>query len=327
MSNEVKLTFAGDSAKLEQAFDRVGASAKNMTREVGQASSGFDRANDVADSAENKFQGVASSIGGTRDTLAGFSQMAKGDFIGGLAVAGGGLADLAEGAAYTLIPLAKTVVTFAANKVAMVAHATWSGIVRAATLAWAGVQWLLNAALLANPIVLIVAGIVLLVGVIVLIATKTTWFQTIWRVAWGGIKAAALAVWDWLKGLPSMIGKAFGKLADIITAPFKAGFNAIARLWNGSVGKLSFRVPDWVPGIGGKGFDMPNLPTFHSGGVVPGSPGTEVLALLQAGERVTPAGASGGTTVHLIIEGTGLPKGLRREIRTQGGNVQLVLGS
>ncbi|HZO67752.1 MAG TPA: hypothetical protein VFB74_22370, partial [Kribbellaceae bacterium] len=164
MSNEVKLTFAGDSAKLEQAFDRVGASAKNMTREVGQASSGFDRANDVADSAENKFQGVASSIGGTRDTLAGFSQMAKGDFIGGLAVAGGGLADLAEGAAYTLIPLAKTVVTFAANKVAMVAHATWSGIVRAATLAWAGVQWLLNAALLANPIVLIVAGIVLLVG-------------------------------------------------------------------------------------------------------------------------------------------------------------------
>ena len=86
-------------------------------------------------------------------------------------------------------------------------------------------------------------------------------------------------------------------------------------------------MPDWVPGIGGKGFDMPNLPVMHSGGVVPGTPGTEVLALLQAGERVTPIGGSGATTVHLIIEGTGLLKGLRKEIRVQGGNVQTVLGS
>ncbi|HZN76383.1 MAG TPA: hypothetical protein VFC00_32550 [Micromonosporaceae bacterium] len=327
MSNEVKLTFAGDSAKLEQAFDRVGSSARNMTREVGQAASGFDRANDVADSAENKFQGVASSISGTKDSLAGFSMMAKGDFVGGLAVAGGGLADLAEGFAYTLIPMARTVASFAANKVAMVAHATWSGIVKAATLAWTGVQWLLNAALLANPIVLIIVAIVALVAVVVLIATKTTWFQSIWKVVWTNVKKWALAVWDWLKGLPSMLGKAFGSLADIITAPFRAGFNAIARLWNNTVGKLSFTVPSWVPGIGGSGFSMPNLPTLHSGGVVPGVPGTEVLALLQAGERVTPAGQSGAATVHLVIEGTGILKGLRKEIRVQGGNVQLVLGS
>ena len=38
----------------------------------------------------------------------------------------------------------------------------------------------------------------------------------------------------------------------------------------------------------------------HSGGVVPGTPGADVLAVLQAGERVTPAGQS-GTTVNIYI--------------------------
>lgn len=209
----------------------------------------------------------------------------------------------------------------------MVAHRVASIATRAATLAWAGAQWLLNVALTANPIGLIIVGIAALVAAVVWIATKTTWFQTVWRVAWGGIKSAAVAVWDWIKGLPSNIGKAFATLASIITAPFRGAFNAIARAWNNTVGKLSFHVPDWVPGLGGKGFSMPNLPTFHRGGVVPGPPGTEVVALLQAGERVTPAGGSGGvTTVHLIIEGTGLLKGLRKEIRDLGGDVQLVLG-
>jgi hypothetical protein len=73
-------------------------------------------------------------------------------------------------------------------------------VVRAATLVWAAVQWVLNLAFLANPITWIILGIIALIAVIVLIATKTTWFQTIWKVVWGGIKAAALAVWSWISG-------------------------------------------------------------------------------------------------------------------------------
>lgn len=47
-----------------------------------------------------------------------------------------------------------------------------------------------------------------------------------------------------------------------------------------------------------------NLPKYHSGGVVPGAPGTEQLAVLQAGEKVTPAGQSGGsTTLAVTSEG------------------------
>lgn len=57
-------------------------------------------------------------------------------------------------------------------------------------------------------------------------------------------------------------------LADIISTPFKYAFNAIAKLWNNTVGKLSFKVPDWVPGMGGKGWDVPDIPTFARGAVL-----------------------------------------------------------
>jgi hypothetical protein len=85
---------------------------------------------------------------------------------------------------------ARAVAAMVAQRVAMVA-------VRTATIAWTAVQWLLNVALTANPIGLIIIAIAALVAVVVLIATKTTWFQTAWKFAWGGIKAAAKAVVDW----------------------------------------------------------------------------------------------------------------------------------
>ena len=70
------------------------------------------------------------------------------------------------------------------------------------------------------------------------------------------------------EGLWGGVKGAFGKIVDIISGPFKSAFNAISKFWNSTVGKLSFRAPDWVPGIGGKGFDMPKLPELAKGGIV-----------------------------------------------------------
>lgn len=213
-----------------------------------------------------------------------------------------------------------------------------SGVVGVIGLVTAA-QWAWNAALAATGIPLIIAGVALLIGAIVLIATKTTWFQDAWKWAWGGIKAAAQAVGQWFSGpfagffigvwnrikavasgvgnwfsntLPNFftsawarirgawskvtgwfsslgggIKRVFSNIGSAITAPFRAAFNAIARAWNGTVGRLSFTVPGWVPGIGGNSFSAPRLPTYHSGGKVPGTPGQEVMAILRAGERVS----------------------------------------
>lgn len=73
------------------------------------------------------------------------------------------------------------------------------------------------------------------------------------------------AVVGWFAGLPKRVGDVVGGIVDILTAPFRTAFNAIAGLWNDSIGKLSFQAPDWVPGIGGKGFSMPKLPMLAKG--------------------------------------------------------------
>lgn len=49
-------------------------------------------------------------------------------------------------------------------------------------------QWAHNAAMLASPTTWIILAIVALIAVIVLIATKTKWFQNIWAAVWGFLK-------------------------------------------------------------------------------------------------------------------------------------------
>jgi TP901 family phage tail tape measure protein len=73
---------------------------------------------------------------------------------------------------------------------ASVATTVWRGIMGVATAA----QWLWNAAMLANPIGLVIVAIAALVGAVILIATKTTWFQTIWQYMTSSLAAA----WQWL---------------------------------------------------------------------------------------------------------------------------------
>ncbi len=87
---------------------------------------------------------------------------------------------------------------------------------------------------------------------------------------------------------------ALARVGDILLAPFKAGFSAVAHLWNDTVGKLHFGIPDWVPVIGGKEFSMPKIPEFANGGTVRaagvalvGEEGPE-LVRLPAGAHVFP---------------------------------------
>lgn len=225
----------------------------------------------------------------------------------------------------------RSIASMIAARTAMLATAV-------ATKIWAGAQWLMNIAMYANPLTWIIIAIVALIAVIVLIATKTTWFQTAWRWAWGGIKSAALAVghwfsetlwkkwivgawngivaagvraYNWFHSLPARLRAAMGSVAGIITAPFRAGFNRIAGLWNGSVGRLRFQAPDWVPTIGGKGFSMPTLPMLAKGGDVTGAGAAIVgergpeLLQLPTGARVSPLAPAGGGrdgTTRIVLD-------------------------
>jgi hypothetical protein len=86
---------------------------------------------------------------------------------------------------------------------------------------------------------------------------------------------------------------------------FKALFNGIATIWNNTVGKLSFKVPGWVPGLGGKGFDVPNIPMLANGGIVTSA----TLALIgeRGPEAVVPLSKAGqygmgGGDIYLTVQ-------------------------
>lgn len=166
--------------------------------------------------------------------------------------------------ARTVGALAMQGAAFVAQKAVMVGGAVATGVMTAA-------QWALNSAMLANPITWIVVAIVGLIAVIVLIATKTTWFQTAWTAtwnfvkaiftgAWNGIKTAFEVVWNFIKDnwqtilmvITGPIGIAVGlviKYWDQIKAGFAAAWefikNAAAAAVNWIVGKWN----DFVLGL------------------------------------------------------------------------------
>lgn len=313
--------------------------------------------------------GVADTLTGVQDTSLGLSQIMKGNLFEGSLTAAQGFSDLGSGMVNFVIPamknMSKEMIGNAAaavkSKVAMVGNKVATIASTAATKAMTIAQKGLNLAMRMNPIGLIITAIVALVAIVIVIEKKTGFFSKTWAKAWGKIKDVVAGVKDWIsqhwplilgiltgpigiavlvirknkdrivdffKSVPGAIKSAFKGLASFISLPFTTAFSAIKSLWNSTVGGFGFSVPGFVPGIGGESF---NIPMMHTGGVMPGAPGSQGLALLMAGERISPAGASGGSTVLEIHSGgtafdDALVEVLRRAIRVKGGNVQVVLG-
>lgn len=93
-------------------------------------------------------------------------------------------------------------------------------------------------------------------------ANVGTWFGNIFKGAWNAIKSAFSGVGDWFKNL-------FNGIIKFIKAPINFLIDGLNTLIKG-VNKISFDVPKWVPGIGGKkfGFDIPQIPHLAKGGLV-----------------------------------------------------------
>jgi hypothetical protein len=86
---------------------------------------------------------------------------------------------------------------------------------------------------------------------------------------------------DFFSGLGTNIGNLVSNVASAITAPFKAGFNDVARFWNSTIGSFSVNFPG-VLGVGAFKFSIPKMPTLDTGALVTQSG----LAYLDAAEIV-----------------------------------------
>lgn len=159
-----------------------------------------------------------------------------------------------------------------------------SGIVATtiAEKAAAVAQWALNAAMNANPIGLVIAAITALVAGFVLLWNNCEDFRNFFINMWKEIQKSVKSVINGiLSGIESFVN-------GIIS-----GLNFLIR----AINKISFNVPDWVPGIGGKklGFNLKeinkvSLPRLATGGYVAAN--TPQLAIIgdnkREGEIVAP---------------------------------------
>jgi len=171
----------------------------------------------------------------------------------------------------------------------------------------AAATWLWNAALDANPVVLVGVAIAALVAAIVIAYHKFDWFRNLVDGLWDGFIAGFDA-----------IAKPVAAYAQFLAGVYKGVFNGIADGWNNTIGKISFKLPSW---LGGFGFDVPNIPKLAAGGIVT----SPTLALIgEAGpEAVVPLGKGGamGNNVTINVNGgdpNAVVSALRSYMRTNG---------
>lgn len=114
---------------------------------------------------------------------------------------------------------------FIKNKAATLATAAAQGVVKAATLAWTGVQKVLNIVLTANPIGMVIAAIGALVTAVIYAYNNCESFRKIVDKVWEAVKPLATAImnglakafewlvekckeaWEWLKNILGLGGK------------------------------------------------------------------------------------------------------------------------
>lgn len=199
------------------------------------------------------------------------------------------LSETKESIGAALLPAIEAVLPF------LTQFGTWAsehpGIILAigaavATIAVAIVA--VNAAMALNPFSLIAIAVVGLGALLVVAYKKFEPFKTVVDTVFG-----AMQFWIENVTIPAIKG---------MLTVFKTVFNAIAALWNGTVGKLSFSIPSWVPGIGGKGFDVPNIPMLAEGGIatratlaIIGESGPEAVVPLSKGGM----GMGGNVTINV----------------------------
>jgi TP901 family phage tail tape measure protein len=170
------------------------------------------------------------------------------DAMPGLISATGWLSDHLN----VIAPVLGTVVgLFVGWKVALAAHAVVMGIWHAGALAigiatdlWTAAQWLLNAALNANPIGLLCIAIVFLIGIGILLVTHWDQVKQFFESIWQGVVAHFQTTWNTIRdflsgiwtGISTTATTAWNNITGFLTGCWTNISNTATTIWNNITG-------------------------------------------------------------------------------------------
>lgn len=181
----------------------------------GTVSETYEATQDGMDKIMLALQGVKAKAG---DALAGFFDEHKDTFVAGIEAVWSGFEWLSNN-----LPTVGVIIGGVTAAVAAFKIAAWSAKLATegftiATKLQAIAQGALNAVMNANPIGLIILAITALVAGFVYLWNNCEGFRNFWINLWEGIKNAASAASEWLKGVWTSITSAFSNAWNSITS-------------------------------------------------------------------------------------------------------------
>lgn len=241
--------------------------------------------------------GLVGLIQGLWDVIVGIFDLFRDLFTGKWGKLWGDVLDILTGV-WTAI---KGVVTGFVEEIEAILSAAWTIVSGAVSAAWDGMKSVVSGVI--DGIVGFVEG---LPGrAVSALSSLGSGLASLGSLAihalWDAMTAAWDAGWSFITGIPgkivselSSIGSdlatVFGKIPGAIWSAFKSAWNTVANIATFNIPQVTIPMPPGVDDLHFGGGSVSLLPHLHTGGIIPGLTGEEVLVVARAGERVQTPG-------------------------------------
>ena len=258
--NRIRLIFVGMMDGISAAMHRIDVilvpvkiAVVDLMEAIGDLFGGMDT--DAVGKATSSWQGFGRALGdiaggvleGLVEGLAWLVEKVRGmvgafgDWLGSASQVTGSLESLTgvtKEAATSADPtqwslfgkaIGYTLGAIVAVKAALIACKGVMLVVGAVTKVWTAAQWLLNVALNANPIGLLVLGIAALIGIIMLLVSNWDTICAKWDEVWSYVGGVIGGVWD---SITSTISAAWQGVVDKISSIGQSLVGGMSSLWS-----------------------------------------------------------------------------------------------